>query len=178
MKSSITYPSTANSDIEDEIHGAMAQRVPDSFVVDSRTRDLMELLSVQEPGNSLISPAALGAVKLDPPGMPILIWQPNRSTDSGTFVANATGVNITVRSSVSGQLAVNCLHDIKLATRWPATAVTENISEHPESRPDSLLVVDRTRAKAQVGLGPCDFAWLRCEDIFALDTARSPALEG
>lgn len=174
----ITYPSAANSDIEDEVHWTMAQSIPDSLVVDSRTRDLMELLSIHEPGDGLISPTALGAVELNSPSMPILIWDTDSSTDAGAFVANATRVNITVRSSVSGQLAVDSLHDIKLATRWPATAVTEDVSEHPKGRPNSLFVVGRARAKSEVGLGSCDLACLGGEDIFAFNTARGPALEG
>lgn len=172
----MTYPGTADSNIENKIQGTVAQTVPNVLVVDPGTGDLVELLTIHEPCDSLIAPAALGPVKLDSPGMPALIWDSDSVANTGTFVTDTAGIDVAVHCSVTSELAVDCLHGVDLTTRRPATTVAEDVSKHPKGGPDTLLVVGGAGTEAYVGFGSGDFACLRSENILALDTTRSPAV--
>lgn len=123
MGYSLTYPGTADSNIEDEIQGAVAQAVPNVLVVDPGTGDLVELLTIHEPCDGLIAPAALGPVELDSPSMPALIWDSDSVANTSTFVTDTSGIDMAVHCAVTSELAVDCLHGVDLTTGRPATTV-------------------------------------------------------
>lgn len=172
----ISGPGTPDSNIENKVQGTVAQAVPNVLVVDPGTGDLVELLTIHEPCDSLIAPAALGPVKLDSPGMPALIWDSDSVTNTGAFVADTTGIDMAVNCAVTSELAVDRLHGVDLTTGRPATTVAEDVSKHPVGGPDTLLVVGGAGAEAKIGFGSGDFACLRSEDVLALNTTRSPAV--
>lgn len=172
----ITYPSATNSHIENKIHWATGQCVPDSFIVDSSPGDLVILSSIHEPSNSLVPPTALGSVNLNPPVVPALVWDTNSVADSCSFITNTSGVHVAVDSSVSSQLSIDCLHDIELSTRRPAPASTKNVTKHPEGGPDACLVVDSASTETDLSFGAGNFACLGRENIFAFYASGSPTL--
>lgn len=172
----VTYPSATNSNVQDEVHRAMAQGIPNPFVVDPGARDLVELLPIHEPGNSLVAPAALVSVELDPPCVPTLIWDRDGTTDTSALVADTAWVDIAVSSPITSQLTVDGFHGIEFAACRPATAIAQGISQHPESRPDALLVRSGACTESNGSLDSGDLAGLGRENVLALDAARSPAL--
>lgn len=169
------YPVATDSDVENDEERALSDGSPDVEVVDARTPDLVELLSIHIPGDGLVLPVARTAVDLNTPVVPVLVGDANGGSDTETLIADASREHIAVQCAVAGQLAVDRLKNINLTTPWPGGSVSDGVSQHPESRPDTLLVARVVAAEADGRLNSGQLAGLRSEDVFALHSAGAPA---
>lgn len=171
-----TYPVATNSDVEEEVERALGKRAPDIVVIDAVGVDAVELVAVEVPDNALIQPVARTAIDLETPCLPVLVGDTNSVTDSVTLVADAARVDVAVDGTVTSELAVDLLHDIKLTTSGPVGTMTDRVTEHPESRPDTLLVVDAIATEADGGFDTGQAAIPGSKDILAFNAARAPAV--
>lgn len=175
-----TYPVATDSNVKNEEEGAVSNVVPDVLVANAGTGDLEEVGAVERPGEGLGLPAAGGAVDLNTPRVPVVdVGDVDRASNTVTLVADTAGVDVAVKGTVAGSLAVDSLHDVDLTTVGPAAArLTEGVTQHPESRPDTLLVGLSVAAEADGGFKTGDPAGLRSECVLGLKTTRGPAAKG
>ena len=171
----MSYPTTPNGDVEDEEEGAVGNRAPHIDVVDSRARDLLELLAVHIPSDGLGCPASRGAVDDDAPGMPALVGDPDAAPKPVVLVANTSRAHVAVERAVAGQLAVDGFEDVNLAALGPGGTLADAIAEKPEGGPYALLIADAVAAEPDLCLQLGTLSRGGREDILALETARGPA---
>lgn len=132
----------------------------------------MELSAVEVPDDALVEPVAVAEINLDTPILPVLVGESDAVTDSVTLVTDTTGVDVTVSSTVAGELAIDGLEDIELTTAGPLDSMADRVTEHPEGRPDALLVARVVCAEADLSLGASQAAALGGEGVLGLDAAR------
>lgn len=175
-KESVTYPVSSDSDVDNKVQRRLGDSSPDTCIVDAGSSDLVELVAIKVPGDLLVDPVAVGAVNVHTPCVPALIGDASATTDTGSLIADAAGIDVTVDGSVTSQLPIDSLHDIDLATRGPASTSAESISEHPEGWPDALLSAGGAVAESKLAFETGNPAVLGSEGILALHTAGSPSL--
>lgn len=172
----VSRPATANSNVEDDEEIAVGHRVPDILVTDARASDDLVTPAIKEPSDGLLGPVRVPAVNLDAPSMPALVRHADRRADAVALVADTAGVLVAVHGSVACKLAVDDLHDVEFAAGRPACAVADGVAEHPEGRPDALLVLGGVAAEAEGRLDTGDLAVGRGEGVLGLDAARGPVV--
>jgi len=172
----VSGPGSTNGNVEEEVEGAVGERVPDVLVVDASTADLLKLLTISIPGDGLVCPRALAAVVLESPGVPALIRDGDAGTETCAFVADTAGVDVTVGSSVTRQLAIDLLHDVELTTSRPGCSVSDRVSEVPESGPDALFLVGTGGTESEGRLNSGELARLGSVGVLGFNTARGPSI--
>ena len=65
----MTYPASANSDVEDDEHGIVAERLPDFLVPDLGSSDGVVDVAVHGPLDRLLLPVVWGTVPFQSPGL-------------------------------------------------------------------------------------------------------------
>lgn len=172
-----TYESAANSDVEDDKQRAVGKAVPHILVVNSGTRDLEVLSTIEEPGDGLGLPAAGRTVDLDTPSVEVVVAAVDGSVASNTItlVADTAGRHIAVDGSVASRQVIDHLHDIDLTTSGPAATGTDRVTQHPESGPHALLVALSVVTEANGSLDSGHSASTGSESVGRLKTTRGPA---
>lgn len=172
-----TYESASNSDVEDDEQRAVGKAVPHILVANSGTRDLEVLGTIKEPGDGLGLPAAGRTIDLNTPGVEVGVAAVDGSVASNTIalVADTAGRHIAVDGSVTSGQVIDHLHDVDLTTSGPAATGTDRVTQHPESRPHTLLVTLGVGAEANGSLDSGHPASIRSESVGRLETARGPA---
>ena len=100
--------------------------------------------------------------------MEMVIWDSNVSGLANWFVAR-----IAVCSTISRHDTVDLLHNVKLTTGRPSSAMTHRIAQHPEGGPDTLL--GRVGPQRKAALEGGDLASLRGPRLLSLYTTGGPS---
>jgi hypothetical protein len=173
-----TYPGATDSQVQNDVHGRVGQRLPDVLVVDLRARNGVVELAVEVKVDALLLPRAGRVVPDDAPHVPAVVGQGGRLAEPAGLVADAAGRLVAVDSAVARQHAVDRLHDVDLAARRPAAARAERLAEQPEGRPQALPLRLGVGAKVNARLGDGLGILLGREGVLALDATRGPAVLG
>lgn len=107
--------------------------------------------------------------------MPSIIPHTNIAPNTIELVTNTTGRDVAVDGAVAREDAVDRLEDVDLAALRPGGAMPDRVAEHPEGRPEALLVGLRVVAEADLGFDHGPLAIRGREYIFGLEARRGPA---
>lgn len=77
-----------------------------------------------------------------------------------------------MRRAVAGKLSVDLLEDIELPALGPRCAVVDAVAQHPEGRPDALLLGVVSKSDGSFDLHYLAGSWR--EGVAGLDAAGSP----
>lgn len=173
-----TYPGSTDSNIQNKVHGALADRRPGGEVIDTRTSDLMELAPIEKEGNALLFPVVASAIKLNTPGVIAVVRHSNLAPDTAGLVADTAGGFLAMNGAMPNRLAIDLLHEIDLSARGPAAAGPESVPQHPPGRPHALLCALVVGAESQSGFDAGDLADRGSEDVLALEATGCPSTTG
>lgn len=136
-----TGPVTAHGQIQDDEERAVCQRAPDTLIAQLCTTERVVDVSIHGPLNDLLRPVIAAPIDLDGPGVkPIPSRDTRRASLALGLVADTTGKHATMRRAVAGELAVDLLEDVEFTTLGPRGALVDAVAQHPEGRPDALLL--------------------------------------